>query len=303
MKRTRTASIVPLVLAATVHAQAASAASASCGTSTNLRPAAGVVTAGTAVARGLFLTAADQDAMREGGALAPLDGASPLAQSALDRTGLGSALAGQFFSPYNNAAGVLVGIDEPSRAKVSGRPPQRQALSTGGACARLAEGPLAEAAANAASFSRDTRVRFGEVRALTGPKGAGAESTAAVTMTDVTIAEVRIEQIVLSVSALADGKEGEATASSLVSGLTIAGERYVFDSVGLDPIGPAPDASALKALGIEFLAGGTEEHAMGGDSSRAVATGPVLRITSADGRVFTVVLGQASVVAERQRTH
>lgn len=297
MKRTRSALIVPLVLAAAVHAQPAAAASASCGTSTELRPAAGVVTAGTAVARGLFFAAADPQTMRDDGPDVP----APLAQSTLDRTGLGSALAGQFYSPYA-AAGVPDGLGDPSRAKVSGRPPQQQSLATGGgACARLAEGPIAEAAASAASLSPDTSVRFGEVRSLAGPKGAGGESTAVVVLTDVTIAVVvRIEQIVLSASALADGKEGDATVSSLVSGLTIAGQRYVFDANGLDPVGRAPDASVLEGLGIEFLSGGVEEHLSGPDTSRARATGPVLRITSSDGRVFTVVLGQASAVAERQ---
>jgi hypothetical protein len=306
------AGLLALALAATPLALAApaSAATAACGITTTDRPAAGVVTAGNAMGRGLFLTYTDTDTVLEGGTVVPPDISSPLAQVSVDRTGLGNALAGQFYSPYSDAAGVLNafggtelplgGLSEPSRAKVSGRPPQSQFLSTGGgACARLSDGPLAEAAATAASLNPGITVRLGEVHATTGPKGPGAKSASTVVMKDVTIGDLRIEQIVLNALALADGKEGATEIQSYITALSVGETRHVFDESGFDPeLLPAPDLSALKAAGIEFVSGGSTQHEAGGAVSTAVATGPVLRVTSPDGRVLTVVLGQARAVAE-----
>lgn len=309
--RRRVAGLLALGLAASPLAltSPASAATATCSTSTTDRPTAGTANAGTAMGRGLFLTYSDGDTILQGGTLVPPDISSPLAQVSVDRTGLGSALGSPFYSPYSDAAGVLNafggtelpldGLSQPSRAKVSGRPPQQQAIQMGGACAKLDDGPLAEAAANAGSFGHGLDVRFGEVHATTGPKGMGSKALSTVVMTDITIGALRIEQIILNATAVADGKDGEAFVSSVVNGVTVAGQPYVWDEGGLDPFDvPPPDTEALQAAGIELISAGSTTHSASGAESSAVATGPVLKITTPDGRTLTVVLGQAQASAE-----
>jgi hypothetical protein len=283
-------------------------------------PAAGsnVLRAGEATARGVFVTYGDRDTVLEGGTIVPPDLGSPVARAAVDRTGLGSALASPLYSPYNDAAGLpnafagtqlpLGELSEPSRAKVTGRPPQQQDLAFAGgpgsaACVRLADGPQAQAAALAGSAADGISVRIGDVRSLAGPRGSAAESTAKVVLMDVVVGALHIEQVVLSAVATADGGAGRATASSLVSGITVAGRAMRMTPAGFEPVGGgAPDLSALAAAGIELVFAGTTRHSAAGGHSLAYATGPMLRIASPDGRVLTLVLGQAAVDAQLERS-
>lgn len=277
----------------------------------------GTLRAGQAVARGVFATYGDRDTVLEGGTVVPPDLSSPVAEVAVDRTGLGSALASPFYSPYSDAAGLpnafagtelpLGGISEPSRAKVTGRPPQQQDLSFAGgpgssACVRLQQGPLAEAAARATGLADGLAVRVGDVHALAGPKGAGSDTSATVVLLDVAVGEVHIDQVVLSTAALADGSAGRSAASSQVSGITVGGQAMRLTPAGFEPVGGGtPDASALAAAGIEFVSAGTARHSAAGGRSVAYASGPILRITSPDGRVVTLVLGEASAEAQLER--
>lgn len=270
----------------------AAAAPAECLTSTTDRPTAGIATSGSAIGRGLFVTYSDGGTVFEAGTIKPPDIAAPLAQASVDRTGLGVATAAPVHSAW---------LSELGGAKVSGRPPQQQRQTTGGgACARLSDGPLAEAAATGASLSPGMSVRLGEVRATTGPKAGGFKALSTVVMTDVRIGDLRIEQIVLHALAVADGADGGTEIRSMVSGITLGEQRFVIDEAGLDPaLLPAPDLEVLRGAGIEVLSGGSTEHRARGTTSIARATGPVLRITSPDRRVMTVVLGQATALAER----
>lgn len=308
MRRALVATLVA-VLAAPLAVGPASAAAEACATSAIAHPDAAAPNAGTATARGMFLTYGDWDTVLEGGTLIPPDVSAPLAEASVDRTGLGSALAGQVYSPYNDSAGVLnttagtslpaEGVIAPSRAQVSGRPPQEQALSTGAGCVRLAEGPIAEAATKAVGLLPGMAVRAGEVHSFTGPRGSASEAASSVILTDIQIGELLIEQVVLTAHAVADGAIGESAAKAVISGVTVAGEQYALTSRGLEPVSARmPDSAGLSAWGFEVLSAGTSGYTHSSNISRAWATGPMLRVTTDDGRSVTVILGQASVIAE-----
>ena len=304
--------------ATAIAAPARAAATAGCGAEVAASPnPAGTLRAGHAVARGVFATYGDTDTVLDGGTVVPPDLSSPVAEVTVDRTGLGTALASPLYSPYSDAAGLpnafagtelpLGGISEPSRAKVTGRPPQQQDLAFAGgpgssACVRLHQGPLAEAAARATGLSDGLAVRVGDVHALAGPKGAGSETSATVVLVDVAVGELHIEQVVLSTAALADGSAGRSAAASQVSGITLAGQAMRLTPAGFEPVGGgAPDAAALAAPGIELVSAGTARHSSAGGRSVAHASGPILRVTSPDGRVVTLVLGEASADAQLER--
>jgi hypothetical protein len=299
---------------ATFSAGPAAAAADPCAGPAPAATGAGLLRAGSATARGLFVTYADRDTVLDGGTVVPPDLSSPLARAAIDRTGLGSATASPFYTPYSDAAGLpnafvgtqlpLGSISEPSRAKVTGRPPQQQELTVAGgpgssACARLAAGPRAVAAVLAGA-APDLRV--GDVRAVTGPRGAGSASSSTVTLCDVRIGRLVIEQIVLSADAIADGAAGRSAASAVVGAVSLAGRTYRLTPGGLEPTGGGvPDTAALEAAGIELVSAGRARHSATGGRASASATGPVLRITSPDGRVLTLILGQAEAEAQLDR--
>jgi hypothetical protein len=274
-----------------------------------------VLRAGDAVGRGIFVTYTDGDTVLPGGTVAPPDLGAPVASASVDRTGLGAALASPLYSPYSDAAGVLNafvgtqlpvgGISEPSRAKVAGRPPQEQTLELpagpgGGGCVRLAAGPSARAAARTAWSDSGVTLRLGDVRAGSGPGPTGATSTVRVVLHDVTVSTLHLGQVVLDISTLADGAAGAATATATVLDATLAGAPITLTPNGFAG-GPPPDAGALAAAGVELLSAGSVTHTASGGRSVAAATGPVLRLTSPDGRVLTLVLGQATASAEYER--
>ncbi len=271
----------------------AEAVTARCSTK-QARPNAGLAHAGNAVSRGLFVTYTDDKTARPGTLVPAPDLSGLLVQATVDRGGLATAIAGPAYSPRAD------GLVQAGWAKVQGHPPQERTVRTGGgACVRIADGPLAEAASNVWSLAPDLRVRHGELRAVAGPRGEASESSSSVVMTDVHIGGLHIEQIVLTVKALADGEFGFGETSSMIQGLTVGQDRYVIDLNAVDPTAlPPPDAAALAAAGVEFLSGGTERHSGNGKIARATATGPVLRVRTPDGRTVTVVLGQASAVAK-----
>lgn len=302
----------PMVLATPAHA-----VGSACDVTATAPRTSDVLRAGEATGRGLFLTYGDRDTVLEGGTIVPPDLSAPLAQAAVDRTGLGTALASPGYSPYSDAAGLpnaftgtelpLGELSEPTRAKITGTPPQDRSVSfppgsPGGGCVRLSAGPLAQAAALAGTLAPAVQVRIGEVKALSGPLGEAARSVVSVVLTDVELGQLHIEQVVLSATAVADGRAGASAASSLVSGITLAGRAMQLTPAGLEPVGaPAPDTAALAAAGIELLSAGSERHASAGGSSTAYASGPVLRLTSPDGRVLTLILGEAEVSAQYDR--
>ena len=266
---------------------------------------------GEAVGRGLFVTYADQDTVIEGGTVAPPDFSAPVARAAIDLTGLGAALASLAYSPYSDAAGVVnafggtslpVGsLFEPSRAKVAGRPPQEQASASpgppgSGVRARLADGPVAEALTLAAAPpGPGFAVRIGDLRSVVRRQGTTADSTVSVLLRAVSIADVlTFDSIILTASALADGGPGQATATALVEGVSLAGKPVRLTPNGLEAAGAGPpDLAALTAAGIEVLAAGESVATPGGRQAEACSTGPRLRLRSVDGRVLTLVLGQA----------
>ncbi len=310
------------VLAAGVPAALATPAQAAtqlCGATTlSVAPESGpakTLRAGKAVARGLFVTYSDNDTVLDGGTIAPPDVSSPLAEASVDRTGFGQAVASPFYSPYSDAAGLpnaftgaelpTGAISEPSRAKVAGRPPQDSQLAVGGpggtSCVRITDGPLAEAAAVVADLAPGVTARVGDVRALAGPAATGSLSTSKVVLLDVLLGTLHIEQIVLDARAVADGAAGEGAATSLISGLTVGGQAFRVTPKGFEPGPGTPDLSALKAAGIELVLPGSATHTAAGDRSLARATGPTLRLTTPDGRVLTVVLGEAIADAQLDR--
>jgi hypothetical protein len=257
------------------------------------------------------LTYSDCDTVVEGGTVAAPDVGAPLAQAAIDLTGLGSALASPAYSPYNDSAGVLnafggtalpVGaLSEPSRAKVSGRPPQEQRTTAptgpgGGASARLAEGPSAEATTRTAAIpGPDLTLRIGDLRAVVRRSGPAADSAVTVALRTVSIGDVlTFESITLSASATSDGGPGRATASSIVQGVAVAGRPVRLTPRGLEPAGAgAPDLAPLAAAGIEILSAGEATASPGAREAQARARGPRLRFRSSDGRILTLVLGEA----------
>ena len=273
---------------------------------------ASTLVGGEAVGRGIFATYSDQDTVIEGGTVAAPDFSSPLASAALDLTGLGSGLASLAYSPYNDAPGVinsfagtslpLDAISEASRAKVTGRPPQEHQATAPGppgsvAQARLSEGPTAEAAAlaMASPAGQPMAVRIGDVRSTVRRAGSTVGSTVSVVLRAVTIGELlTIESITLTSSATADGGAGAAAATSVVEGIAVDGHPVRLTPKGLEPVGAAaPDLSGLAAAGIEFLSAGETRTAPGGNQSDARATGPRIRFTTPDGRLLTLVLGEA----------
>jgi hypothetical protein len=266
---------------------------------------------GEAVGRGLFVTYTDQDTVIEGGTVAPPDFSAPVARAAIDLTGLGAALASLAYSPYSDAAGVInafggtslpVGsLFEPSRAKVAGRPPQEQASASpgppgSGVRARLADGPVAEAITLAAGpAGPGFAVRIGDLRSVVRQEGTTAGSTVSVVLRAVSIGDVlTFDSIILTASAVADGGPGQATANALVEGVSLAGKPVRLTPQGLEPAGAgAPDLAALTAAGIEILGAGESVATPGGRQADARSTGPRLRLRSVDGRMLTLVLGQA----------
>ncbi len=266
---------------------------------------------GEAVGRGLFVTYSDQDTVLEGGTIAPPDFNAPVARASVDLTGHGSALAAFAYSPYSDAAGVInafggtslpVGsLFEPSRAKVTGRPPQEQHSAApgpvgAGVLARLAEGPTAEASTLAAGVpGPGLAVRIGDLRSVVRREGPNATSTVSIVLRAVSIGDVlTFESVVLTASAAADGALGQATATTVVEGVAVAGQAVRLTPKGLEPDGAAPpDFAALAASGIEVVAAGEAVTAPGGAQAEARSTGPRLRLRTADGRMLTVVLGEA----------
>ncbi|MEW6477791.1 MAG: hypothetical protein AB1679_36560 [Actinomycetota bacterium] len=271
---------------------------------------------GGATGRGIFLTYSDRDTVLEGGTVAAPDLASPVAQAAIDFTGLGSALAALGYSPYSDAAGVLnafggtelpVGsIGERSRAKVAGRPPQESTAalseSVGQAQARLVDGPAAEAWTSVVSAPDGAvTARTGELRATVATVTKTADSRVTVVLRQIRIGELRIESIVLTAEALADGAAGRATASTVVEGATLGGRPVRLTPRGLEPVGAtAPDLSGLDRAGIEVVSTGGALARPGGRQADARAIGPRLRLRSPDGRLLTVVLGEAVATSTRE---
>jgi hypothetical protein len=268
---------------------------------------------GEALARGIFATYSDRDTVIDGGTVAAPDFSAPVARAALDLTGLGSGLASLAYSPYNDAAGVInafggtslpVGaFSEASRAKVNGTPPQEhRAAAPGppgsGAWARLSDGPTVEAAALAFATPAGPplAVRIGDVRSTVRRSGPTVGSAVSVVLRAVTIGElVTIESITLTASATADGAAGLAEAASLVEGVAVAGRLVRLTPRGLEPIGAGgPDLAALAGAGVEIVSAGETKAAPGGQQSEARATGPRIRLRTADGRILTLILGEAS---------
>lgn len=267
---------------------------------------------GEALGRGVFVTYSDQDTVIEGGTVAPPDFSAPLARAALDLTGLGSGLASLAYSPYNDAAGVinafggtdlpLSSFSEASRAKVRGTPPQEhKAAAPGppgsGAWARLSDGPTVEAAALAMTTPSGAplKLRIGDVHATVRRSGPTVGSVVSVVLRAVTVGElVTFDSITLKASATADGATGPAEATSLVEGVAIAGRPVRLTSGGIEPLGAAaPSTDALAAAGVEIVSAGETETTPGGQQSEARASGPRLRLRTADGRILTLVLGEA----------
>jgi hypothetical protein len=274
---------------------------------------ASALVGGEALGRGIFATYADRDTVIEGGTVAGPDFSSPVARAAVDLTGLGSGLASLAYSPYNDAAGVInafggtslpVGLfSEASRAKVNGRPPQEhQAAAPGppgsGAWARLSEGPTAEAAALAFATpaGRVPAVRIGDVRSTVRRSGPTVPSTVSVVLRSVSIGELlTIESITLRASATADGVAGLAEAASLVEGVAVAGRPVRLTPDGIEPVGAGPPPlDGLAASGVEIVSAGEAQTTPGGQQSDARATGPRIRLRTADGRTLTLVLGEAA---------
>jgi len=264
---------------------------------------------GGAIGRGVFLTYSDRDTVIEGGTVAAPDLAAPTAQAAIDFTGLGSALAALGYSPYSDAAGVLnafggtelpVGsIGERSRARVAGRPPQESTAglseSAGRAQARLADGPTAEAWTSVASAPEGgVTARAGEIRATVATVTRTADSKVTVVLRQVRIGELHIESITLTADALADGAAGRAAATTLVEGVTVGGTPVRLTPKGFEPAGAGvPDLSGLDRAGVEVVSAGGVVARPGGRQADARAIGPRLRFRSTDGRLLTVVLGEA----------
>jgi hypothetical protein len=267
---------------------------------------------GEALGRGVFVTYSDRDTVIEGGTVAAPDVSSPVARTALDLTGLGSGLASLGYSPYNDGAGVInafAGTSLPvdsfsaaGRAKVTGRPPQEQRATAPGppgsqAWARLSDGPTADAAALAFATPAESgvAVRVGDVRSTVKRSQATVGSTVSVVLRAVKIGDlVTIDTIRLTSSATADGAAGAAAATSVVEGVAVGGQRVRLTPRGLEPVGgAAPDFAGLGAAGIEFLSAGEAKAVPDGRQSEARATGPRLRLRTADGRTLTLVLGEA----------
>ena len=267
---------------------------------------------GEALGRGIFATYSDRDTVIEGGTVAPPDFSAPVARAALDLTGLGSGLASLAYSPYNDAAGVInafggtslpvSSFSEASRAKVRGTPPQEhRAAAPGppgsGAWARLSEGPTVEAAALAfaAPTGAALAVRIGDVRATVRRSGPTVGSVVSVVLRAVAVGElVTFESITLTASATADGAAGLAEATSLVEGVAVAGRPVRLTPGGIEPLdAAAPSLDGLAAAGVEIVSAGETKAAPGGQQSEARASGPRLRLRTADGRILTLVLGEA----------
>ncbi|HYH49818.1 MAG TPA: hypothetical protein VEG38_09750 [Acidimicrobiia bacterium] len=270
---------------------------------------------GGAMGRGVFLTYGDRDTVIEGGTVAPLDLAAPVAQAAIDFTGLGFALAALGYSPYSDAAGVinafggtelpLGSVSERSRAKVTGRPPQESAVqwseSAGRAQARLRDGPTAEARTSAATTpDYGVAAQIGEIRATVTTVNRTADSKVTVVLRSVRIGELSIDTIRLAADALADGATGRAAATAVVEGVSLAGTPVRITPKGLEPVGAsAPDLSLLNRAGIEILSAGGTLSQRGDRQSEARAIGPRIRFRSSDGRLVAVVLGEAVATSTR----
>lgn len=276
---------------------------------------------GSASGRGVFVTYSDKETVIDGGTVGPPDATLALAEADVDLTGRGNALAAAAYSPYADAAGVINafgGTDLPfghfserSRANVSGSPPQEAQAPMPGqraasrARARITDGPRAEAdtvAADGASIGLSVSV--GESQAVVDTGGGPADTAATVSLRHVTVGDdLVIETVRLTVRAVADGAGGIASATSVVEGVTLAGRPVRLTPRGLEPVGPVPAGGAPPAVGLEVVATGSERAHPGGDQSDATATGPRLRLSSPDGRILDMVIGQATASSTRLPIH
>lgn len=275
----------------------------------------GTLAGGGATGHGVFVTYSDRDLVLEGGTVAAPDLGAPTAEATIDLTGLGSALAAVGYSPYSDAAGVLnafagtelpVGsVGEHSRARVAGRPPQESSVtvpgsvgsgSVGQARARLVDGPTAEASSSVAGAPGSVAVQAGDARATVTTVSRTAASKVTVVLRRIRIGEdLRIDTVTLTANASADGGAGVAGSTAVVEGVTLRGTPVRLTHRGLEPAGAAPpDLAALQTAGIEVLSAGETRAEPGGRQAEARATGPRLRFRSSDGRLLTIVLGQAA---------
>lgn len=270
----------------------------------------GTLAGGEATGQGVFVTYSDRDFVIEGGTVAAPDFGAPTAQAVIDLTGFGSALAALGYSPYSDAAGVLnafggtelpVGsIGDRSRAKVTGRPPQDSSAALSGrvgeAKARLVDGPTADASASTVDAPGAVALEAGKARATVATVARAAKSKVTVVLRRLRIGDgLQIESVTLTAGALADGAAGAAGATVVVEGVTLRGTPVRLTPSGFEPAGMAPpDLSPLQAAGIEVLSAGEAKARPGARQSVARATGPRLRVRSSDGRLLTIVLGQAS---------
>jgi hypothetical protein len=168
--------------------------------------------------------------------------------------------------------------------------------SFGEAKARLVDGPTADASSSVADAPGTVAVQAGEARATVATVSRTADSKVVVVLRRLRIGEdLRIETVTLAANALADGGAGNAGATVVVEGATLRGTPVRLTPGGFEPAGAgAPDLSALHAAGIEVLSAGESDAKPGGRQAEARATGPRLRFRSSDGRLLTIVLGQAA---------
>ena len=88
-------------------------------------------------------------------------------------------------------------------------------------------------------------------------------------------------------------RRGVAAATAVVEGLRWAGAGPAHAQGLRAGRRRATDLSALAAAGIEILAAGESTSTPAGPAGRGPGTGPRLRFRTADGRMLTLVLGEA----------
>jgi hypothetical protein len=166
----------------------------------------------------------------------------------------------------------------------------------------MVHGPTADAWTSLASTPEmDMAARFGDLRSTVTTVRGTADSTVTVVLRWIRIGELHIDSITLTAAALADGKAGQAAATTVVEGARLGGQAVRLTPKGFEPLAVGtPDASPLQRAGIELVSAGGTAASPGGRQSDARALGPRIRFTSPDGRLLTVLLGEAVATASRE---
>jgi hypothetical protein len=239
-------------------------------------------------------------------------------------TGTGHALAADFYpGPVGGNPGATIqqflGADLPAsiitplstlqdnyKAEAYSSGPTDSSFPTGGAPQALSDTAHADdASATAVGTLTDAGEKV-SAQSTTQIAAASVTTTATSTVADISIAGViHIGQVVSSATASSDGTTGKASATTTISGVTVAGQAVSVDATGVtvgsshSPLNLSSVVSAaLSSLGITFSVSPNDKVVSGPQASdHAPALSIYINAPDNGGNTVTITLGGAEAEA------